>query len=271
MKIKKAGIVRMLVLFIVFIVISASTAVAQQKNIQEPKTIEMPKMTALTPVRIERVSVLSEGELVLDAGLAYEFDREWQDREYDNFRLAPLGMRYGVTSSIEVGGFLGFSANDRNDSGAPDDSGLEGISIFGKMSLNDFASLQVGLTLAGDDDVHPYPSDEVDLFINLPLQRPLGKGLVYGEFGYTVQGGDLDDSSYFSYGIGYALPMEDKISLNFELAGDESHAGTDNSLDLLLGANFLATERMRLAPFIVIGLFDASPDFAMGSALEFRF
>ena len=111
----------------------------------------------------------------------------------------------------------------------------------------------------------------LDLFINLPLQRALGKGLLYGEFGYTVQGGDLDDSSYFSYGIGYGFPMDEKISMNVELAGDEEHVGTDSTLDLLLGINFLVADRLRLAPSIVIGLNDAGPDFALGCSLEARF
>jgi hypothetical protein len=99
----------------------------------------------------------------------------------------------------------------------------------------------------------------------------MGKGLLYGEFGFTVQGGDLDDSSYLSYGIGYAFPLEKEISLNIELSGDEKHAGTDNTLDLLMGANFLVTKRLRMAPFIALGLNDAGPDFALGSSLECRF
>lgn len=255
----------MILMLVLFMGMSTSVATAQKK------TNEAPKMTTQCPIRIERSSVLPPGELALDVGLTFEFDREWRDRDYDNIRLAPMGLRYGIAPSLEIGGILAFSANDRNDRGAPDDSGVEGFSVFGKLDLNEFSALQVGLTVLGDDDVYPYPNDGIDLFINLPLQLPLGKGLLYGEFGYTVQGGDLDDSHYFNYGIGYAYPVDQEMSFNIELAGDEEHNGTSNTLDLLLSVNFLASERLRLAPFVVFGLNDAGPDFALGSTLEFRF
>lgn len=257
--------------FVIVLMLVLLSGIFTSIAIAQPKKTKQPKMSTLTPIGIERASVLPPGELALDAGLTLEFGREWMDLDYDNFRLAPLGVRYGIAPSLEIGGFLGFSKNDRDDRGAPDDSGLEGISIFGKLEMNEFAALQVGLTMAGDDDVYPYPNDGFDLFINLPLKRPMGKGLLYGEFGYTVQGGDLDDSHHFSYGIGYAHPLSNGIVFNFELSGDEEHNGTDNTLDLLMGVNFLATEGLRLAPFVAIGLNDAGPDFALGSSLEIRF
>ncbi|MFH1674601.1 MAG: hypothetical protein ABIF87_14410 [Pseudomonadota bacterium] len=244
----------------------SGTAAAPQKAV-------VSEMSVLHSVRIESASVLSEGELVLDARLAVELDRELSDRDYDNVRLTPIGMRYGVDPSLEVGGFLGFSANDKDDRLAPDDSGLEGLTVFGKLTLNESAALQVGLTFIGDDDVFPYPNDGLDLFVNLPLQRKIGEGLLYGEFGYTVQGGDLDTNDYFNFGIGYAFPVSEEASLNVELAGEEGQLGTswNNTLDLLLGANFIVDERLRIAPFVTFGLYEASPDFSLGSTLEMRF
>ncbi len=260
MKMKKTVLALMLVL-LTGITVSAALA-------QPPQ----PEVSALSPIRIESASVLPPGEMALDVGLAFELGRELRNLEYDNLRLAPLGMRYGVMDSLEIGGFIAFSANDRDDIGAPDDSGLEGLSFFGKLELNKFAALKLGLNVAGDDDVFPYPSDGFDMFVDLALRRLMGKGLLYGEFGYTVQGGDLDNNSYFSYGFGYVFPVSEKVGLSAELSGDEAHFGTSvNTLDLLLGANFVVTKGLRLAPYTVIGLFDAGPDFAFGGAMELRF
>jgi hypothetical protein len=239
---------------------------------QHPKQKTRPRISVVRPVKIETALVLPEGQTALDAGLAMELDREWRDREYDNIRFAPVGIRSGVAPGLEIGGFFGYSSNDDEDLLAPDESGLEGISVFGKLQLNRFAAVRVGLNVAGDDDVFPYPSDEIDLFANLALQRTVGKGLLCGEFGYTTQGGDLDTNNYFNYGIGYAYPASDLLSINVELTGEEDHAGTfGNTLDLLVGANLITTDGMRLSPFVTFGLNDASPDFSIGGFLEVRF
>ncbi len=224
------------------------------------------------PIMIETASLLPEGMVAIDAGLVFESDREWLRRSYDNIRLAPIGLRYGVTPYFELGGLFGYSINDEDDRGAPDESGFEGLSLFGKLELNKYASLRVGLTFGGDEDIAPYPNDEIDLFGNLALHRRVGQGLLYGEFGYTTQGGDLDRSEYFNYGIGYSHPVAHAVSVNAELAGEEEHAGTTaNTLDLVLGVNVLAMDHLRLAPFVTFGLNDASPDFSFGSFLELRF
>ncbi len=224
------------------------------------------------PIRIEPASLLPEGMVALDAGLSFEFDRELRRRKYDNFRLAPVGLRYGVKPYFELGARFGYTINDEDDRLAPDESGFEGFSLFGKLELNKYASLKVGVTFAGDDDIAPYPSDELDLFGNLALHRRMGQGLLYGEFGYTTQGGDLDNSEYFNYGIGYSHPVAHAVSVNAELVGEEEHAGTSaNTLDLVLGVNVLAMNHLRLAPFVTFGVNDASPDFSFGSFLEMRF
>ncbi len=265
MRIRRVGVVLMVVLLMM------QMAAAEAAQVQPNQSVKS-KMTSLCPLRIESATVLSPGELALDAGLAFEMDREWSNREYDNFRMAPLRIRYGAAPALEIGLGLGFSSNDREDTGAPDDSGLEGVSLSGKLEMNEFAALRVALTLAGDDDIAPYPNDEVDLSASLGLQRQVGKGLLYGEFGYTVQGGDFDFNEYFNYGIGYAFPASDGVSFNIELTGEESQFGSlANTLDLTLGANFVPEGNLRLAPYIVLGINDAGPDFAFGGVLEMRF
>lgn len=223
------------------------------------------------PVKMERAGVVDRGHFELDAGLAFEQGREVQGLEYDNVRLAPLGLRYGLGDSAEVGGSIACSDNSSDDAGAPDDSGLEGISLFGKLELNQYFSLQAGVTFWGDDDIAPYPNDGLDLFVNVPMQRKLAGGLLYGQFGYRAQGGEFDDTSYFNYGIGYGLPLSGKLGVNVELVGEEEHNGTDNTLDLVLGMSVMAKKGLRIAPYVSFGLYDDSPDVSVGGMLNVMF
>jgi len=217
---------------------------------------------------IERVDMLSRGQMEIDAGLAYEKGREYLDREYDNTRIAPLGLRYGLGDSAEVGGFFAYSYNSADDHGAPDESGLEGLTLFGKLGLNEYFSLQSGITFGGADDIAPYANDGLDLFINIPMQRRIGSGLLYGQFGYRVQGGDYDGTSFINYGVGYGLPVNNSLDLNVELVGEEAQKGTKNTLDLIIGGNFILNSKVRISPYISVGLYEDSPDFAVGSLLH---
>jgi hypothetical protein len=230
-------------------------------------------LAEVRPVKMERVAVLPAGHLAFEAGLALEKDRERFGLEYDNVRLAPLGLRFGLGSNFEVGGFFAYSDNSRNDVGAPNRSGLEGLTLFGKVALNDAIAVQLGLTFFGKDNVFPYANDGLDLFINVPMQRPVGPGLLYGQVGYRVQDGDFDFNSYLNFGIGYGFPMTDQVAFSLELVGEESQPqkGIGNTLDLVFGANVALAQNLRLAPYVSLGLYDSSPDVAVGSFLEVRF
>jgi hypothetical protein len=235
-----------------------------------------PVMAEMRPVKIEQAGVLPGRVVAMDIGLALEKGREIEPGfKYDNVRLQPLGVRFGLGNGLEVGGYLGLSVNSRDDFGAPDESGLEGLTVFGKLAVNPNIAVQLGLTIGGDDDIAPYPNDGLDLFINVPMQAQLGIGLLYGQFGYKVQGGDFDSNSYFNYGIGYALPLNDRIGFNVELVGEEAHITkvgfVGNTLDLVLGANMALADNIRLDPYLSVGLYDSSPDVAVGAALEIRF
>jgi hypothetical protein len=232
----------------------------------------MPAFSAdIWPVKIERTDVLAKGKIQVDAGLALESDREIQGLEYNNLRLAPLGARYGLGESAEVGGYIAASDNYDDDDGAPDDSGIEGVSLFGKLGLNQNASLQAGITFLGDDDIAPYPNDGLDLFVNVPLQRQLGKGLLYGQIGYHVKGGDFDNVTYFNYGVGYGLPLNSMLGVNLELVGEEAQSGTNNTLDLVIGCNIAPNSMIRIVPYITLGIYEDSPDAALGGYLYLTF
>lgn len=251
------------ILMVALVLFSSSVLAAQHR----------PDMSVLHPILIETAQGLAKGQLAIDAGGAAEFDRELSNgAEYDNVRMTPSGVRFGFGSGFEAGVALAFSANDANDIGAPDETGVEGLSLFGKVQLNKFSALRAGVTVGGDDDIAPYPNDGVDFFFNLALQRPMEYGLLYGEFGYKAQGGDFDFNSYFNYGVGFAIALADAIGVNVELVGEQSQEiPVDNSLDLVAGATLLLVDNFRLAPYVSLGLTDASPDLASGAMVELRF
>ena len=228
------------------------------------------------PLLVERATVLPAGEAAVFGHLAYEIGREsgfgpGGDAEYDNARLGPFGARFGLGDRVEVGGYLAANINDEDDTGAQDNSGLEGLTVYGKIAANDYIAVTTGLTVAGSDDVGPYPNDGLDFFVNLPMQRPLGVGLLYGELGYTVQDSDIG-GSFVNYGIGYSVPMNEQLALNAELVGEESNTGfrNGNTMSLVLGGNFQPQRNMDIAPYVSMGLYDAAPSVALGASFEMR-
>ena len=224
------------------------------------------------PITLSSVPVIGTDNTELFGHAAYEFGREAGGQglgtgndtgDYDNLRLGPLGFRYGLTDDFEYGAYFSFVSNSDDDDGAPDDSGLEGITGFAKLQLNRHFALELGARAGGADDVAPYPNDGLDFYVNLPMQRDLGPGLVYGEFGYTIQDEDEDvGDTYANWGIGYAHPLDTGTNLNFELRGDENPTGS-NHMDLIVGAG-LQVEQLHLRPYVGLGLYDASPDVSFG-------
>ena len=229
------------------------------------------------PLLVERATVLPAGEAAVFGHLAYEIGREAPGGlEYDNARLGPFGARFGLGDRVEVGGYLTANINDEDDNNAPDSSGLEGLTVYGKIAANDYIAITTGLTAAGSNDVGPYPNDGIDFFVNLPMQRPLGVGLLYGELGYTVQDSDIG-GSFVNYGIGYSMPMNEQLALNAELVGEEAGGSVDgfnprngNTMSLVLGGNFQPQRNMDIAPYVSMGLYDAAPSIALGASFEMR-
>lgn len=234
------------------------------------------------PLLVERATVLSAEEAAVFGHLAYEIGREAGGgagpdapggAKYDNARVGPFGARFGLGDRVEVGGYLTANINSEDDDGALDDSGLEGLTVYGKVAANDYIAVTTGLTVAGSDDVGPYPNDGIDFFVNMPMQRPLGVGLLYGELGLTVQDEqDMTGGTYINYGIGYSVPMNEQLALNAELVGeqDNSFARNGNTMSLVLGGNFQPDRNMDVAPYVSLGLYDAAPSLALGASFELR-
>ena len=220
------------------------------------------------PLTLGSASVIATGETELFGAASYGAGQEARERgpigesgDYDTFRLGPVGFRHGVFDAVEYGAYLSFVNNSEDDDGAPDESGLEGLTGFAKLALNDHLALEVGTRMGGADDVAPYPNDGIDFYVNFPMQRAVGDGLIYGELGYTIQDQDVG-GTYTNWGLGYAHPLDNGTNLNIELAGDKNPVG-DNHMDLLIGAG-LQVEQVHLRPYVGLGLYDASPDISVG-------
>lgn len=224
----------------------------------------------MRPVLISPVQVMGSGQTALIGSAAYELGREDTfGLEYDNIGIGPLGVRHGLGDGFEAGAYLQFDLNDADDAGAPDESGLRGITVYGKTTLNANVGVEFGITLVGADDIAPYPNDGLDFFVNVPMQRQIGANLLYGQFGYTIKDAEGFNANYFNYGLGYALPMNPSTSLNFELVGDEGLV-SGTHMDLVFGVNAEMQPGMHLTPYASIGLYDASPDLAIGVKFEAR-
>lgn len=238
--------------------VAAAPAAAQEGQQQE------------RPLGLSSASVIGLGETELFLGAVAENGREAGGRgnapgegDYDNVRLGPVGFRHGLVEGLEYGAYLSFASNSADDPGAPDESGIEGITGFTKLALSEQLAVEFGARIGGDDELYPYPNDGLDFYVNLPLQRRIGEGLGYAEIGYTVRDdADVPGGNYANWGIGYAYPLEAGTTLNAELRGDENPTGS-NHMELLLGAG-LQIEKIHLRPYVGLGVYDASPDLSAG-------
>lgn len=231
---------------------------------------EMAGQSQHYPLAISRATLIGHYQTDIYGGAFYGLSRQEKGSgEYDNFRVGPVGVRHGLTEQFEYGAYFNFVRNQAQDKGAPDESGYEGLKLYGKLAVNQHAALEFGANVNGDDDVRPYPSDGVDFFVNLPMQRTLGDSLIYGELGYTIKDKDsLGVANYLNWGIGYAYPLDKEINLEFELVGDENPSG-NNHTELLFGAS-AQLGRINMRPYMGIGVYEASPQLSMGFNLSWR-
>ncbi|BAU56627.1 hypothetical protein HH1059_25460 [Halorhodospira halochloris] len=221
------------------------------------------------PLLLSPATVIGSHQTDIFAGMAYQLAREDDGDEYDNLLVGPVGVRHGLTDQFEYGVYFTFVRNYEQDEDAPDDSGHEGLTAYGKLELTENMALEFGTTLNGDDEIKPYPNDGIDFFVNLPMQRALGDNLVYGEVGYTIkENRDVSVKNYLNWGFGYAHHIEEGVSLNLEFVGDENPTG-DNHMDMLFGAS-LQFGQANVRPYMGIGIYDDSPDLSAGVNLNWR-
>lgn len=233
--------------------------------------------------KIEPVEMVQPGRLLLEAGFAAESGRELRGpaTEYDNIRVSPARVRWGYYTGmrylprVEFGAGIDYSANSRERSGGPDESGLEALHLSAKSRWNRYVGTSLSLSAFGSDDVFPHGNDGLDASLNVPARVPLPVGSLQFEAGYTLKGGDFEN--YFNYGAGYVLPGELVSPQNFrsfslEFVGHETtvdNNGQDHLL-ALLGVNLRLGDSSQLGIWGGGGLDDGSPDFTAGLRLQYQ-
>jgi TolA-binding protein len=244
---------------------------------------------AMTPSQIEPVETQPSGGWLFEAGVNYETGRTLisdfasEDLSYDNIRLQPFSLTYGLNDWIQFGAGIGYSMNSEdNQFGAVDEGGFEGITLSSRFQWNEYIATSLDIGAAGSDEVYPYSNDGFSASLNFPMQMSLGPGSLHGELGYTLNSGDAtltfctlgtcststsDRENYLNYGIGYVYEVNRTFGLSGEIQGNGATVDADDAermLNLIIGSPIRITEGSHLKPAFTLGLADGSPDFALG-------
>ncbi|MCH8506053.1 MAG: porin family protein [Ectothiorhodospiraceae bacterium] len=230
---------------------------------------------------IRPATVLDSGEFAVSLHLARQYGRQPQGinpnraqgrANYDNTRLGPLAARYGLGHGLELGAAIAHNNNSGSRAGDPDESGLEGVTLFGRYRLMPTVAIEAGLHFAGSDDVAPYPRDGLDLYVNVSAsQRIRERGFLYGQLGATGTDEDGTGGVYENWGVGAGYQLTPRQTLNIELVGDtapERYARGAHT-EVLLGTTFAATHAFTVKPYVGAGVYDPSPDWSLGLTLEY--
>lgn len=226
---------------------------------------------------IERVEVQPPGSLRLDVGLQGESGRQLSPGiEYDNVRLHPLGVRYGLTERVELGVSVGASFN----SGDLEEDDVEFASLSGKYRWNRALGVTLSLFHGVGERVFPYGGDGLGLDLNLPVEYPFGPGRLIGQLGYRVNRGEaapsIPWSNYLRYGVGYAYEMTRRFEVVAEVTGHGPTVelpGTPDRKHQALGflAHYEPGRASTITPRLAVGLADGSPDVALGVGYRMEF
>ncbi len=226
---------------------------------------------------IERVEVQSPGSTRLDVGLQGEPGRQLSANvEYDNLRLHPVGVHYGLTERFELGASLGASFN----SGDVEEDDVEFVSLLGKYRWNRFLAISLGATLGVGERVFPYGGDGLGMDLNVPVEYPFGPGRLIAQLGYRVNRGTVTPTiawdNYLRYGVGYAYEMTRRFEVVVELDGhgptvDLPGTAEKKDQDLSFLAHYKPDRTSTVTPRIQVGLQDGSPDAALGLGYRLEF
>lgn len=207
--------------------------------------------------------------------------------QVDSIRL-PVEIRYGLAENWEVGGDLGFEADDGTTLGTTtllDGSGLQRFRLLGKWNFWRDIATMADLAFLGDNELY-YSLDGFDFGLKFIYGPQLGPGTLNLNLGLLFKGGDADIDgdgksstaegydNVFSYGIGYVYPYSDRFAGIFELAGGSSpYKGgsgvtTEDMMNFLLGARYGFTDQMYLDGGFGLGLGDGSPDFLLKVGMD---
>jgi hypothetical protein len=232
-------------------------------------------------LEITRVQTQQPETLNAEFGIDWESGRQLTGlsaTEYDNLRLTPLNINYGLTNYIQLGSRLSYSSNTGNSVNNP---GLESFLLTSKYKWNRNFATEVNVGVGLTEDVFPYGGDGTKYGVNIPWQVAMGPGNLIGEIGFSTTDGKISDtttwSGYANYGIGYAYELTRTVAFRTEIAGHgatiERMGGSSakDHLALIMTPAIELNLRSTIRPSLKVGLADGSPDVALGFKFSMTF
>lgn len=201
--------------------------------------------SASETVKLEEVDLVPEGESMLSGGIRFEQDRDFTSPgdAYDNTRYQAIDLRMGILDNFEGQLGVNYSSNSGSDS-APSESGIEGITLGGKIQWHPNISTTFTGKFNGSEDVYPYGSDDPSFSANVPVKFEFGDGVFHANGGLTLQSGNAmfngnsvsDWENHVNYGFGYSYDLNQFSNVSFEVTG---HTATVE--DFVLGGTAAGT------------------------------
>ncbi len=227
--------------------------------------------------RIEESAIQPRGGWQFNLGVGFEENRELlDDFDYDNWRISPFELRYGIYNNFEIGLSAGYSFNRERDESGIDNDGIEAVEIATKYRWSNNFYISAGARFAGDSDIFPHGNDGTDYWINFPFKTPAGPGAVVYELGYSFRDGETaggqEYTNGWNFGIGYHFVVSPQLTLRTEIIGRERIFKDSDSLrDLVLGLDWNPHRFSSYRPQVRIGFDDGSPRYSAGIEFNYRF
>jgi hypothetical protein len=116
-------------------------------------------------------------------------------------------------------------------------------------------------------------SGETDYTAQIDIAQSFGRVTPFATFGQRWLGDpagvDLDDTLFGS--LGFSLRTSDRLQVGFAFDYREaSTSSSDDAREVTAFASVRLSDRWKLSPYVVRGLTDASPDYAVGFSISYR-
>ena len=115
---------------------------------------------------------------------------------------------------------------------------------------------------------------ETDYTAQVDLIQSFGRFTPFATLGYRFLGDssefDLDDTAFGSVGFSYRATDRTQLGVAFDFR-QASTSGTDDPQEAVLFGSVKLSKRLKLSPYVVLGLSDGSPDYASGFSVSLSY
>ncbi len=226
---------------------------------------------------VESVQIQPPGGFRLSLGATYEEERELLDgEEFDNLRVAPVRLRYGLFDDFELALATSYSDNREVDESGLDEEGVEAIEVSGKYRWGPNLAVTAGFRGKGENDVYPFGNDVRQIWANVPFKTPAGPGAIHYEVGYTFASGEAgvgeDYRDHWNWGIGYYFVVSPQLALRSEIvARERTLKGAEDLRDVVVGFDWRPSRYSTYRTQLQFGVDDGSPNYGVGIKFSYDF